>query len=72
MAIIRMAMPSGPRWAVETVTSYAYQGVAEEMKRYEPARWQAYTAKQRKDVADMHSDRPEPPKSKLSPTARTS
>src|SRR5260370_11880625 len=38
----------------------AYVGVAEELKRYEPARWQA-TAKQRKDVADMNMDHPEPP-----------
>ena len=31
------------------------------MKRYEPKRWQA-TAKERKDVAEMNSDHPEPPK----------
>ena len=38
----------------------AYVGVAEEMKRYEPARWQM-TMKERKDVADLHRDTPEPP-----------
>jgi cyclase len=31
------------------------------MKRYEPKRWQA-TIKERKDVAEMNSDHPEPPK----------
>ena len=31
------------------------------MRRYEPARWQA-TAKERKDVADLHRDSVEPPK----------
>src|SRR6202047_3746651 len=34
------------------VTTPAYKGVADEMKRYEPGRWQE-AAKQRKDVADM-------------------
>ena len=39
----------------------AYKGVAEEMKRYEPKRWQD-TAKQRKDVAELNLANPEPPK----------
>ena len=48
-------------WTQMGAVTIAYQGVADEMKRYEPARWQS-TMKQRKDVADMHSDHPEPPK----------
>jgi cyclase len=39
----------------------AYQGVADELKRYEPARWQS-TSKQRKDVAELNRDTAEPPK----------
>jgi glyoxylase-like metal-dependent hydrolase (beta-lactamase superfamily II) len=50
-----------PVWTQAGATTLAYKGVAEEMKRYEPARWQA-TEKGRKDVADMHLDAPEPPK----------
>ena len=50
-----------PVWTQAGATTLAYKGVAEEMKRYEPARWQA-TAKGRQDVADMHLDAPEPPK----------
>jgi glyoxylase-like metal-dependent hydrolase (beta-lactamase superfamily II) len=38
----------------------AYQGVDDELKRYEPARFQG-TAKQRKDVAELNRDAPEPP-----------
>jgi len=47
-------------WTQAGAVTIAYAGVAEEMKRYEPARWQS-TAKQRKDVADMNTDHPEPP-----------
>jgi glyoxylase-like metal-dependent hydrolase (beta-lactamase superfamily II) len=47
-------------WTEAGATTLAYQGVAEEMRRYEPARWQQ-TAKQRKDVADMHRSSVEPP-----------
>ncbi len=47
-------------WTGAGATTIAYQGVAEEMKRYEPARWQD-SMKERKDVADMHRDTPEPP-----------
>src|SRR5437762_4469247 len=50
-----------PVWTQAGATTLAYKGVAEEMKRYEPARWQA-TAKGRKDVGDMHLNVPEPPK----------
>src|SRR5712692_9694522 len=50
-----------PVWTQAGATTLAYKGVVEEMKRYEPARWQA-TAKGRQDVADMHLDAPEPPK----------
>src|SRR6266536_463310 len=48
-------------WTQAGATTLAYKGVAEEMKRYEPARWQA-AAKERKDVADLHRDTAEPPK----------
>ena len=48
-------------WTQMGAVTIAYQGVADEMKRYEPARWQA-TAKERKDVAEMKTDHPEPPK----------
>ncbi len=48
-------------WTQTGATTLAYQGVTEEMKRYEPARWQN-TAKQRKDVGDLHQDSVELPK----------
>jgi glyoxylase-like metal-dependent hydrolase (beta-lactamase superfamily II) len=48
-------------WTDAGATTLAYQGVVEEMKRYEPGRWQE-TAKERKDVADMHQPSVEPPK----------
>jgi glyoxylase-like metal-dependent hydrolase (beta-lactamase superfamily II) len=47
-------------WTGTGAVTIAYQGVAEEMKRYEPKRWQA-AMKERKDVADLHRDAPEPP-----------
>jgi cyclase len=47
-------------WTGTGATTIAFQGVAEEMKRYEPARWRD-TMKERKDVAEMHRDAPEPP-----------
>jgi cyclase len=48
-------------WTEMGAITIAYQGVADELKRYEPARWQG-TAKQRKDVADLHRETAEPPK----------
>src|SRR5258708_6976979 len=48
-------------WTQAGATTLAYKGVAEEMKRYEPARWKAME-KDRKDVADMHQASVEPPK----------
>jgi len=48
-------------WTQAGAVTIAFQGVADELKRYEPARWQS-TMKQRKDVADMKLDQPEPPK----------
>lgn len=48
-------------WTEAGATTLAYKGVAEEMKRYEPARWLT-TAKERKDVGDLHRDTAEPPK----------
>src|SRR6266496_213476 len=47
-------------WTEAGATTLAYKGVAEEMKRYEPKRWQA-TAKGRHDVGELHLDAPEPP-----------
>ena len=48
-------------WTQMGAVTIAYQGVADELKRYEPARWQQ-TAKQRKDVAELNKDTAEPPK----------
>jgi len=48
-------------WTEAGATTLAYQGVAEEMKRREPTRWQA-AAKTRKDVAELNRDSVEPPK----------
>src|SRR5215471_10596377 len=50
-----------PIWTQAGVTTLAYKGVADEMKRYEPKRWQE-AAKTRKDVADLHRSTAEPPK----------
>src|SRR6202011_4877349 len=50
-----------PIWTEAGATTLAYKGVAEEMKRYEPKRWQE-SAKQRKDVAELNRTEPEPPK----------
>jgi glyoxylase-like metal-dependent hydrolase (beta-lactamase superfamily II) len=50
-----------PIWTEAGATTLAYVGVAEEMKRYEPARWQA-SAKERPDVAELKLSAPEPPR----------
>src|SRR5215471_2034881 len=50
-----------PIWTRLGATTLATIGVAEEMKRYEPKRWQD-TAKQRKDVAALNLPTAEPPK----------
>jgi glyoxylase-like metal-dependent hydrolase (beta-lactamase superfamily II) len=50
-----------PVWTKMGAVTVAFQGVAEEMKRYEPARWQQMV-KQRKDVAELGRDMAEPPK----------
>ena len=47
-------------WTQAGATTFAYKGVAEEMRRYEPARWRADAAK-RKDVAELHRETAEPP-----------
>jgi cyclase len=49
-----------PVWTQAGATTLAYKGVAEEMKRNEPAAWQA-AAKQRQDVREMNRDTAEPP-----------
>ncbi len=54
-------------WTKIGAVTIAYQGVADEMKRYEPKRWQQ-TAKERKDVADLKSDHPEPPQQTFTDT----
>jgi len=48
-------------WTETGATTLAYIGVAEELKRYEPARWQS-SAKSRKDVGELNRPAPEPPK----------
>src|SRR6516164_7589147 len=48
-------------WTQLGAITIAYQGVADEMKRYEPARWRD-AAKSRADVAELKRDGPEPPK----------
>ncbi len=47
-------------WTEAGATTLAYVGVAEEMKRYEPARWQQ-SAKERPDVAEMRQPSVQPP-----------
>src|ERR1700744_4659466 len=47
-------------WTEAGATTFAYQGVADEMDRYEPARWRA-TAAERDDVRSLHlEDAPRP------------
>src|SRR6267142_6352432 len=48
-----------PVWTKAGATTLATAGVAEEMKRYEPKRWQD-TAKERKDVAALNLPTAEP------------
>jgi glyoxylase-like metal-dependent hydrolase (beta-lactamase superfamily II) len=50
-----------PVWTKAGATTLAYVGVAEEMRRYEPAGWQD-AAKTRKDVAALNLSTAEPPK----------
>src|SRR5713226_5090311 len=50
-----------PVWTQAGATTLAYIGVAEEMKRYEPARW-LDTGTKRKDVGELNLSAPEPPK----------
>jgi glyoxylase-like metal-dependent hydrolase (beta-lactamase superfamily II) len=50
-----------PIWTQAGATTLAYAGVLDELRRYEPARWQD-TAKKRPDVAELKLDAPEPPK----------
>jgi cyclase len=49
-----------PLWTKAGAITFAYKGVAEEMRRYEPARWRADAAR-RQDVAELHRDTAEPP-----------
>jgi glyoxylase-like metal-dependent hydrolase (beta-lactamase superfamily II) len=49
-----------PLWTQAGAITFAYKGVAEEMRRYEPARWRADAA-HRKDVAELQRDTAEPP-----------
>jgi cyclase len=50
-----------PVWTKAGAITIAYAGVTEELKRYEPSRWQA-TAKSRNDVGELGLDTAEPPK----------
>jgi glyoxylase-like metal-dependent hydrolase (beta-lactamase superfamily II) len=49
-----------PVWTKMGAVTIAYQGVADEMKRYEPARWRD-TSKTRADVRELNLSEPEPP-----------
>ena len=51
----------GAVWTEAGATTFAYKGVAEEMGRYEPNRWQD-TAKKRQDVGELNRTTPETPK----------
>ena len=53
-------------WTEAGATTMAFNGVAEELKRLEPARW-AEAVKNRPDVAETKRDAPEPPKKDLDP-----
>jgi glyoxylase-like metal-dependent hydrolase (beta-lactamase superfamily II) len=50
-----------PIWTEAGATTLAFKQVGEELKRFEPARWQA-AAKERPDVAELKRDGPEPPR----------
>jgi glyoxylase-like metal-dependent hydrolase (beta-lactamase superfamily II) len=52
-------------WTRAGATTLAFSGVADELKRYEPARWQG-AAKSREDVRELKLDAPEPPKETFS------
>jgi glyoxylase-like metal-dependent hydrolase (beta-lactamase superfamily II) len=54
-------------WTKAGAITIAYSAVGEELKRYEPARWQG-TAKQRKDVAELGESAPEAPKEMFTKT----
>lgn len=54
-------------WTKLGATTLAYVGVLEEMKRYEPTRWQN-TSKTRKDVGELNLNSVEPPKETFSKT----
>lgn len=51
-------MYGNPVWTAQGATTLAFTGVLDELKRYEPARWQAT---QRQDVKELKRDAPEPP-----------
>src|SRR5579862_5400057 len=55
-------------WTKAGAITLAYQGVADELQRYEPARWQQ-AQKQRKDLADWNA--PEPPRQTISKSPYT-
>jgi cyclase len=51
-------------WTQAGATTLAFKGVADEIKRFEPARWRD-EAKKRKDIADLNRDTAEPPKQEI-------
>jgi cyclase len=57
-------------WTKQGAITLAFSGVAEEMKRYEPGRWQN-TAASRKDVAELGLSSVEPPKETISKSIHT-
>lgn len=57
-------------WTKQGAITLAYIGVKQEMKRYEPARWQA-TAKTRPDVAELNQSSVEPPTETFADSPKT-
>lgn len=56
-----------PVWTKAGATTLAYQGVVDEMNKYEPARWLA-TGKTRKDVGELNLPAPEKPQQTFTKT----
>jgi cyclase len=54
-------------WTQAGATTLAFKGVADELKRLEPGRWQE-EAKNRKDIQETKQDAPEPPKQDINET----
>ena len=59
-------------WTKAGATTLAYKGVAEEMKRYEPARWQAAAKDSARMWRELHLSAPEPPQQTFDKSRRSS